>query len=227
MLSPLISVVVPVLNEAHGLSDTLADLQGLRRAGHEILLVDGGSTDGSASLAEPHVDQCLQSPPGRARQMNLGAQRARGDVLWFVHADTRLSAAAIDQLLACLASTEALWGRFDVRLEPSSWLLKRVAGLMNRRSRWTGVATGDQGIFVRREVFERLGGYPDIPIMEDVALSKRLRSLARPCCLRTPLVTSSRRWLRRGVWRTIGLMWMLRLAYFAGVSPTRLRIFYR
>ena len=222
-----ISIVIPALNEATQIAATLAPLQTLRTQGHEILVVDGGSSDDTVQRALPLCDRILDAPRSRARQMNAGAQAARGDVLWFLHADTRASARVSDALLAVLGRPQTAWGRFDVRLSGAHPLLRLVESLMNLRSRWTGIATGDQGIFVCRRLFERVGGFPDIPLMEDIALSRRLKQEAAPVCLRERLVTSSRRWEQRGVARTVLLMWRLRFAYWLGVSPERLAAQYQ
>ncbi|MFA7386949.1 MAG: TIGR04283 family arsenosugar biosynthesis glycosyltransferase [Thiohalobacteraceae bacterium] len=222
-----ISIVIPALNEAAQIAATLAPLQSLRAQGHEIVVVDGGSSDDTAHRAQPLCDRILDAPRGRARQMNAGAQAARGDVLWFLHADTRASSTAMDALLAALRRPQFAWGRFDVRLSGAHPLLRVVENLMNLRSRWTGIATGDQGIFVRRHLFETVGGFPDIPLMEDIALSRRLKREAAPICLRERLVTSSRRWEQRGVVRTTLLMWRLRFAYWLGASPERLAAQYQ
>lgn len=222
-----LSIIVPALNEAAQIVATLGPLQPLRARGHEILVVDGGSNDGTQECARPFCERVLDAPRGRARQMNAGVQAARGDVLWFLHADTRASLQAIDALLAALAQPQCAWGRFDVHLSGTHPLLRIVEQMMNLRSRWTGIATGDQGIFVRRDLFERVDGYQDIPLMEDIALSRRLKREATPVCLRERLVTSSRRWEQNGVVRTILLMWRLRFAYWCGVSPDRLAAHYR
>lgn len=220
-----ISVVIPALNEADGIAATLQPLQPLRARGHEVLVVDGGSTDSTAARAAGLCDRLLQAPQGRARQMNAGAQAARGDVLWFLHADTLVPEAADALLREALA--RRAWGRFDVRLSGSRPLLRGVERLMNLRSRITGIATGDQGVFVRRGLFACVGGYPDIPLMEDIALSRALKRQGPPACLRARLVTSSRRWERHGVLRTILLMWRLRFAYWRGVPPERLAAHYQ
>ncbi|MDV3240072.1 MAG: TIGR04283 family arsenosugar biosynthesis glycosyltransferase [Gammaproteobacteria bacterium] len=220
-----ISVVIPALNEADGIAATLQRLRPLRARGHEVLVVDGGSTDPTAARAAGLCDRLLQAPRGRARQMNAGARAAHGDVLWFLHADTVVPADADALLLDALA--RCAWGRFDVRLSGTQPLLRVVESLMNLRSRITGIATGDQGLFVRREAFERVGGFPDIPLMEDIALSRTLRRHGPPACLRARLVTSSRRWERYGVLRTILLMWRLRFDYWRGVPPERLAARYR
>lgn len=216
-----ISAIVPALNEAGRIAATLDDLAPLRAAGHEIILVDGGSRDGTPDQAAGRVDLLLRSPPGRATQMNRGAAAAAGDLLWFVHADTRIPPAALESLYEAAASGRP-WGRFDVRLSGGHPLLRVVERMMNLRSRLTGIATGDQGIFVSAAAFRRIGGFPDQPLMEDIALSTRLRALDRPLCLRPPLTTSSRRWERDGTLRTILLMWRLRLAYALGADPRAL-----
>jgi rSAM/selenodomain-associated transferase 2 len=224
--TPRLSIVIPALDEALELPRLLAELQPLRQRGGELIVVDGGSTDGTPDLARPGADRVLRADPGRAGQMNAGAAAARGEVVLFLHADTRLPAGA-DALVQHAVGGGHLWGRFDVRIAGRSRLLRVVAALMNRRSRWTGIATGDQAIFVRRDVFERIGGFPAQPLMEDIELSRRLRRLGRPACLRPPVVTSGRRWEQRGVWRTIVLMWRLRWRYWRGESPAVLARAYR
>lgn len=209
-----LSIVVPVLNEAAAIVQTLAALAPLRAAGHEVIVVDGGSDDGSAALAAPLADRVLQAPRGRARQMNAGAAAAAGEALLFLHADTRLPEGADAQVAAALARRP--WGRFDVRIEGRSALLPVIAFFMNLRSRLTGIATGDQALFVRRDAFI---GFPDLPLMEDVAFSGAMRRRARPACLGSRVVTSGRRWDERGALRTVFLMWRLRLAYWMGAAP--------
>lgn len=221
-----LSVIVPALNEAAGIEATLRPLQGLRAAGHEVILVDGGSEDATQSVAAPLADRVLVSASGRARQMNAGAAQARGDVLLFLHADTIAPGSLAELALSALAARWR-WGRFDVRIQGSHPLLRAVGWLMSRRSCLTGIATGDQGIFVRRTLYEAVGGYPDIPLMEDIALSRRLKRHGRPACVRVPLLTSGRRWEQHGVLRTILLMWRLRLAYALGADPARLARHYR
>ena len=221
-----ISIIIPALNEATSIEATLEPLQSWRQGGHELILVDGGSTDDTAAVARPLVDRMLDSARGRARQMNQGAQAATGDVLLFLHADTSLPPRADEMIFQAL--NLHLWGRFDVRLSGRHWLLRVVERMMNWRSCFSGIATGDQGMFVEREQFERLGGFPDIPLMEDIALSKRLkRESGPPACIHTPLITSSRRWEQYGILRTILLMWRLRLAWFLGVPAHRLARLYR
>lgn len=221
-----LSIILPMLNEARGISAHLDALAPLRRRGHELIAVDGGSDDGTPALCQGRVDQLLSAPRGRARQMNAGAQAARGDVLLFLHADTHLPDGAdplIDQALA----NGAAWGRFDVRIEGASLLLPVIAALMNWRSRWSGIATGDQAMFVRRDLFERVGGFPVQPLMEDIELSRRLRAASKPACLRQTVLTSGRRWDTHGAWRTIVLMWRLRWRYWRGASADELAALYR
>lgn len=222
----LLSVVIPVRNEAQALPRLLDDLAVLRALGAELIVVDGGSSDGTCELALGRVDRLLRTAPGRALQMNAGAAVAQGDYLWFVHADTRIGAEALHSLLKVL-DERPLWGRFDVRLSGAGPALSVIGGMISLRSRLTGIASGDQGIFVARERFEALGGYAPIPLMEDLHLCRRLKALARPRCLRPALLTSSRRWEQHGIWRTVLLMWALRLAYYCGASPEKLARHYR
>ena len=220
-----VSIVIPTLDERNHIGFLLSDLEPLRQTGHEVIIADGGSTDGTRALAGSRADRVVLAPRGRASQMNAGARTAAGDVLWFLHADSRALPGAQSQLLdACRAGT--IWGRFDVRLAGQRPLLRVVERMMNWRSRLTGIATGDQGIFVTRAVFEAVGGFPPIPLMEDIALSKVLRRHARPACLSGPILTSSRRWEANGILRTILLMWRLRLAYALGADPRRLADLY-
>jgi rSAM/selenodomain-associated transferase 2 len=219
---PSLSVIVPVLNEADGIRAVLACLQPLRALGHELILVDGGSVDDTVAQAKGLVDHLLHAPRGRALQLRAGAEQARGDWLWFVHGDTRVSAAALAVLLRTLADPAVAWGRFDVRLSGQAWSLRMIEWLMNLRSRISGIATGDQALFLRRELYARAGGWPPIPLMEDVALSRTLKRLARPACLRETVLTSSRRWERHGILPTVWLMWRLRLAFALGADPARL-----
>ena len=224
-MSRRISVIVPTLNEAQGIVGCLDGLASLRSRGHEVVVVDGGSDDGTAALAAKGADRVLAAPRGRASQMNAGAALAQGDVLLFLHADTRLPPQAESFVLGALAARG--WGRFDVRIGGRGALLRMVSAAMNLRSRLTGIATGDQALFVRRDLFESVGGYAPIPVMEDIELSRRLRGRGPPACLRARVHTSARRWESRGVLRTIVLMWRLRLAYALGVDPAWLAERYR
>jgi rSAM/selenodomain-associated transferase 2 len=216
-----LSIIVPVLNEAAGIRHALAALQELRGDGAEIVVVDGGSTDGTTAQAAPLADRVLTSPRGRGRQMNAGAAAARGSLLLFLHADTRLPASGLAPMFAALGAGAA-WGRFDVRIAGSLRGLAMVAWLMNLRSRLTGIATGDQGIFVTRATFLRAGRFPETPLMEDIAFCRRLRAIAAPACLAARVTTSGRRWQTHGLWRTIAKMWWLRLRFHFGADPAEL-----
>ena len=217
-----LSIIVPTLNEAEGIVATLESLADLRGRGHEVIVVDGGSADGTAELAQGLADRLVLAPAGRAAQMNAGARVATGEVLMFLHADSRLPADADRLVLQGLDADGKVWGRFDVRIDGSHPLLRLVQTLVNLRSRLTRICTGDQAIFVRREAFAEIEGYPRQELMEDIAISKRLRKMSAPLCLRQPCLTSARRWEREGVLRTIVLMWWLRLQYAFGVAPARL-----
>lgn len=217
-----LSIVIPVLDEEAEIADALAALAALRARGVEVIVADGGSRDRTTELARPHADRVIKAPRGRAVQMNAGAEAARGDALLFLHADTRLPLDA-DRLVAeGLALSGRAWGRFDVHIAGRHPMLAVVAAMMNLRSRLTGIATGDQAIFVRREAFARAGGFPAIPLMEDIALSRALKRASWPLRLSQRAVTSGRRWETHGVLRTIVLMWRLRTAYWLGAPPARL-----
>ena len=220
-----LSIIVPVLNEAASAAH-LAALAPLRARGAEVIVVDGGSEDGTAEQARAHADRVLAAPRGRASQMNAGAQAANGDVLLFLHADTRLPDDADRLIRDALATAGRVWGRFDVAIEGHHPFLPVVAALMNARSRLTSIATGDQAIFVIREAFEAVGGYAALPLMEDIALSRDLKRLSRPACIAARAKTSGRRWETHGVLRTILTMWRLRLAFFAGADPRSLAVAY-
>lgn len=220
-----LAIVVPMLDEAATLPALLVHLAGWRARGCEVVLVDGGSRDDSVEMARAAGFRVLIAERGRARQMNAGAQACGRALLLFLHADTRLPEAA--DAVVCAALAVQAWGRFDVHIDGRPRMLRVVAALMNLRSRLSGIATGDQAIFVRRDVFEAVGGFPDQPLMEDIELSCRLLRVSRPACLRARVRTSGRRWEQRGVWRTIALMWRLRWAYWRGVPAERLAEAYR
>jgi rSAM/selenodomain-associated transferase 2 len=214
-----LSVIIPTLDEAGQIRETLASVEQARRRGTEVIVVDGGSRDDTIALAADHADLVVSAERGRARQMNAGAVHAKGDVLLFLHADSR-PPGGFDQLVNdALAATAKQWGRFDVSIKGKHRLLPLVAAAMNVRSRLSGIATGDQAIFVTRALFEASGGFPDIPLMEDVAFCASLRRRHRPLCLRNRVSTSGRRWEKHGLLRTVVLMWRLRLAYALGASP--------
>lgn len=233
-----LSIVVPVLNDAGPLERLLSSLRDMHSAlsgDWEVIVVDGGSSDGSLLVAERFADISLTTAAGRALQMNAGAAQAQGDLLWFVHADASISVellTVLTRLQATLEKTDKVngrqdrvascWGRCDVRLDQRSIMFRVIEGLMNWRSRCTAIATGDQGIFVGRDLFARIQGYANIPLMEDVEMCARLRNETSPLCLRHQIGASSRRWIQHGISKTIILMWWLRLQYFLGASPTRL-----
>src|SRR5918994_508831 len=219
-----ISIIMPVLNEEKTIAATLAALSPL--APDEVIVVDGGSTDRTRDIVGQTSATLLTAPRGRAQQMNQGACVAQGDVLLFLHADTRLPASALMDIRTAMADRHCVGGRFDVCLDRDEWTFRLIGTLINLRSRLTKGATGDQAIFVRRTVFEELGGFPDLPLMEDIALSRLLKRQGRVACLHSQVITSARRWERDGMWRTVLTMWAFRLLFLAGVSPTRLKRFY-
>lgn len=213
------TIIIPVLNEAENIVTCLQPLQGIRQAGHEVIVVDGGSSDNTWALAEPYADHLLESGAGRARQMNAGASMASGDVLVFLHADTTLPNMAMQDIARALLIGKKCWGRFSVRLSGQQPLFRLVETMMNIRSCLTAIATGDQAMFIQREIFTSVGGFDEIPLMEDIAMSKKLKRYGRPACLQARVCTSSRRWEQQGILRTVLLMWSLRLRYWMGVSP--------
>jgi rSAM/selenodomain-associated transferase 2 len=218
----VLSIIVPTLNEQETIAVSLAALQPLRRRGVEVIVVDGGSEDSSVRLASPLCDHLIVARRGRASQMNAGAQRSTGEQLLFLHSDTALPEGALEAISQALTASGCVWGRFDVKINSPLRMLTGVAFMMNLRSRWTGIATGDQAIFVKRDAFERIGGFPAVSLMEDIALSKSLKRLSPPACVRAKVTTSGRRWEKNGIVRTVLLMWRLRLAYFLGAAPSRL-----
>lgn len=221
-----LSIIIPALNEADGIAATLDSLQPLRRRGVEVIVADGGSSDNTAALARERADQVLTAEPGRARQMNAGAAAARGEILCFLHADSRLPEGADGLIVEGLARSRRSWGRFDVSIAGTHPMLRVIAQLMNWRSRLTGIATGDQGLFLTRSLFEAAGRFPDIALMEDIALTRQLKRYGPPLCIAHRLTTSGRRWEKHGLWRTVLLMWRLRLAYWLGADPDRLALRY-
>lgn len=218
------TIIIPTLNEAQAIVNCLTALQPLRNF-CEIIVVDGGSADNTKRLAQPFADKVMSSAKGRAIQMNIGAESAKGDVLIFLHADTFLPDDALGQITQA-SNNKAKWGRFDVQLSGNHRMLNVVALLMNWRSRLTGIATGDQVIFVNKQLFESIGRYPVIPLMEDIALCKKLKKITPSVCLKTKVISSGRRWEQFGVAWTILLMWSLRLRYALGAEPQTLAILY-
>jgi rSAM/selenodomain-associated transferase 2 len=229
-----ISVIIPTFDEARTISDTLLHTASL--GFDELVVVDGGSSDQTRTIVETFMSgtqrsahctvRLLSAARGRAAQLNAGAQASRGDVLLFLHADTYLPVLAKHRIVVALADTGIVGGRFDVRFDRPSMLGRIISTLMNYRSRWSGIFTGDQAIFVRRDTFERLGGFADIPLMEDIDFSTRLKRTGQTEALRETVTTSFRRWEQQGPLKTILLMWTLRFLYWMGVSPQRLKTFY-
>ncbi|MDZ4297969.1 MAG: TIGR04283 family arsenosugar biosynthesis glycosyltransferase [Moraxellaceae bacterium] len=217
----MISIIIPARNEAATISQTLAALSTWQQQGHEVIVVDGGSSDNTAAIAKQQANLVLHSEPGRARQMNTGAAKASGQLLVFLHADTLLPSDAL-ALLGKLSHQAMTWGRFDVELVGRSKWLPVVANLMNLRSRLTSIATGDQALFFSRDLFERLAGFVDQPLMEDIEICRRARVYAKPICFRSRVKTSGRRWDTFGAWPTIRLMWRLRWRYWRGDTPENL-----
>ena len=214
-----IAIIVPTLNEESQIVAGLKIMQVWRGSECELIIADGGSVDQTVALAEPLADRVVAAPKGRAAQMNAGAASARSEILWFLHADSLPPDNAIALIQTALADPNRDWGRFDVRLSGPHPALRMVETRMNGRSRLTGIATGDQAIFVTREAFKRLGGFPAIPLMEDIVFSSSMREADRPACIAEKVKTSGRRWEKHGLLRTILTMWWLRLRFFLGASP--------
>ena len=221
-----LSIIIPVLNEAEVIGPLIKSLQTLRHRGHEVIVVDGGSRVVTREIAGLFVDQLIHAPAGRAQQMNAGAQSAVGHVLWFLHAVSQFPEEADELILSALGGAADSWGRFDIRLSGRQKIFRLLECMINLRSRLSGIATGDQGIFVSASLFNKTGGYPVQPLMEDIALCKCLKKIQSPVCIQEKLVTSSRRWEQNGVLSTILLMWRLRAAYFFGVPAEKLVGYY-
>ena len=221
----MLSIIVPMLDEAEGIARALGAIRrGAPEA--EIIVVDGGSGDSSVAIAAPLCDRVIVESRGRARQMNAGAKLARGDTFAFVHADTLVPASFGADIAAALSDPDMVGGRFDVELDSGALPYRIIGAMISLRSRFSRTGTGDQAIFVRREVFERLGGFPELDLCEDLEFSRRLKRVGRVACLRSRVITSARRWSRDGVARTVVRMWMIRVMYLAGVSPARLKRMY-
>jgi rSAM/selenodomain-associated transferase 2 len=222
-----LSIIIPVLNEAEGIVSFIDHTKQSCSAKIELIVVDGGSVDNTVTLVTPLVDKVIASEAGRAKQMNAGATAASGNILLFLHADSLLSPDADQTIIDSLIASKRTWGRFDVRLSGQRQIFRVIETMMNIRSRISGIATGDQGLFMYRETFNAVGGYQNIALMEDITLSKSLKRMSRPCCLDQQITTSSRRWEQRGIMPTIVLMWRLRLAYALGANPNNLAKSYR
>jgi rSAM/selenodomain-associated transferase 2 len=218
------SIIIPTLNEEETIQLSLSALQPLRNE-CEIIIVDGDSNDNTRILASILADEVIISAKGRARQMNNGTRHAKGDVLIFLHADTSLPANALPLIQQNISDTRQ-WGRFDIQLSGDQFMLKVIAQMMNWRSRLTGIATGDQVIFVTRSAFEKAGRYPEINLMEDIALCKALKKISPPICLRDKVISSVRRWEQNGIYKTVLLMWSIRLRYYFGADPQTLAFLY-
>lgn len=221
----LISIIIPVLNEENSINALLQQLQVYRQQGHEVIVVDGGSTDKTIPVSELLSDKVIISESGRAIQMNSGAAQAEHNILWFLHADTLISENAVEKIQLVLNKSD--WGRFNVKLSGQNVLFRLIERMVNLRSCLSGIATGDQGIFVKRKIFESVKGYSNIPLMEDVDLSKKLKNISKPVCLKESLTTSSRRWEENGILSTVFLMWKLRFLYWFGVSADKLVVQYK
>lgn len=215
-----ISIIIPTLNEEIAIKDLLQQLQTLRTQGHEVIVVDGGSHDETLSISESLADKVIKSKAGRALQMNNGTMHANENILWFLHADTIIPDHAIEMIQQAL--NEKDWGRFNVKLSGTNILFRLIESMINIRSCFSGIATGDQGIFVKKNIFESVGHYSILPLMEDVELSKKLKRVSRPVCIKEKLITSSRRWEKNGVISTVLLMWRLRFLYWLGVNASTL-----
>ena len=220
-----ISIIIPTLNEEEAIQNLLQQLQAYRQQGHEVIVVDGGSHDETVSISKLLADNVISSEAGRALQMNNGATQSKNEILWFLHADTSLPTNVIEVIQKSL--TKNNWGRFNIKLSGSNFLFRIIEKMINLRSCISGIATGDQGIFVKRELFESIGGFSEIPLMEDVELSRKIKKISKPVCIKETLTTSSRRWEKKGILRTILLMWRLRFLYWIGVSPDKLSKLYR
>ncbi len=223
-LNPQISIIIPTLNEGKNLSKLISNLAAWRQLGDEVIVVDGGSTDDTVEQAQT-ADTVIRVGRGRGIQMNKGARIGRGRILLFLHADSKVQFFAREDILSS-CNKGSNWGYFGVRIDGTGLLFRIIERGMSIRSRWTGIATGDQGIFVTKDLFARAGGFKNIPLMEDIDLSERLCAQERPAVCRTVITTSARRWKKGGILRTILMMWCLRLAWFFGMSPTKLARIY-
>ena len=217
-----ISVIIPALNESENISQTLLSTQALRKNGHEVIVVDGGSDDDTCNIASDFTDKLITSQPGRAKQMNRGAQAATGDIYVFLHADTILPEAAEQLIISAISTDQFLWGRFNVRLSGNHILFRAIEFSMNLRSRITGIVTGDQTFCIARKLFDEIHGFPEIQLMEDIAISQKLKKIKRPILLDGTVLTSSRRWEQNGIIKTVLKMWWFRFSFMLGADPLSL-----
>ncbi|MCW9030480.1 MAG: TIGR04283 family arsenosugar biosynthesis glycosyltransferase [Gammaproteobacteria bacterium] len=222
-----VSIIIPALNEESSIKNLLQQLQVSRQQGHEVIVVDGGSEDQTIAVSTLLADKVIQSDPGRAVQMNKGAVQASGDILWFLHADSVISENAIKNIQFNLNEQNKDWGRFNIKLSGLHYMFRIIEKMINFRSCLSSIATGDQGIFIKRKVFDDVGGYSNIPLMEDIDISKKLRAQSRSVCIKETLTTSSRRWEKNGILSTILLMWRLRFLYWLGISADKLASQYK
>jgi len=224
----MLSIIIPTLNEENNIARVINDIKSsIQLENYEIIICDGGSSDKTTFIAESLCDQVVISPAGRGGQLNHGAKNAHGDILLFLHADTSLPIHFDKMITNAIATNPGKsWGRFDLRLSGEKVIFRIVERLINIRSRITFISTGDQCLFMTREIFENVNGFKHIPLMEDVDISKRLKNVCPPICIACPVVSSSRRWEEKGILRTILLMWWLRLLFYMGISPETLKRLY-
>jgi len=220
-----ISIIIPALNEEDSIKPLLQQLQKIREQGHEVIVVDGGSADKTVSLSELLADKVIASSAGRAIQMNKGASGSKNDILWFLHADSLIPEDAIKHIQQALNNKP--WGRFNIHLSGKNIVFRIIGSMMNLRSCLTGMVTGDQGIFIDKLLFNKTGGFPNIPLMEDIAMSKNLNKISRPACVKVKLITSGRRWEKNGILSTVFLMWKLRFLFWIGVSADKIALQYK
>ena len=222
-----VSIIIPALNEESAIETLLQQLQTYRKQGNEIIVVDGGSTDSTISISNILADKIIQSKSGRALQMNNGSAEASFDILWFLHADSKIPDDSIEKIQFNLNEKNKDWGRFNIKLSGKNILFRLIERMINIRSCVTSIATGDQGIFVKRKSFDDVNGFSELPLMEDIDLSQKLKRLSRSVCIKETLTTSSRRWEQNGILSTVFLMWRLRFLYWLGVSADKLASQYK